>query len=69
MQMHGNTLIFELAKLPKGMRYAYLYSGWRVLQERIDEEGCGAVMCAVAFSKPQSPCGGAGPHSDWEVTL
>lgn len=52
MQMHGNGLIFDLTKLPKGLRYAYLYAGWKALQERIDEEGCGALMCAVAFNKP-----------------
>ena len=30
----------------KGLAYAGMYGSYRVIQQRIDEEGCGAVFAA-----------------------
>lgn len=36
-----------LRKFSKHIAYSVCYSGFKAVQERIDEEGCGAVMCAA----------------------
>ena len=37
-----NTQVMH--RIRKDMLYAYLYNGYKMLQQQIDEEGCGAVF-------------------------
>ena len=37
----------KLSRIAKRETYAAMYGSDRLLHERIDEEGCGAVICAA----------------------
>lgn len=43
-----------LHNIDKSILYALCWSSTRPIQERIDEEGCGAVMAAAKYLKERS---------------